>query len=116
VNRLVLKNHPGMANTSVTVINLEGELDTNTVSEFETLLKELFNQKRFKIVLDMKSLTYISSSGFGMLAGVIQNVRANKGDIKIADVPPEIKEVLQMLEFHIFFKIFKTEDEAVRAF
>ncbi len=116
MKRLILHSHTAMANTAVTVIHLEGELDTNTVKELETALNEMFSHKRYKIVLDMKKLTYISSSGFGMLAGIIQDVRKNKGDIKIANVSPDVKEVLQMLEFHMFFQMFKTQEEAVRAF
>ena len=116
MNRLILRNHIGMANTAVTVIDMEGELDTNTVPEFETQLQEMFSQKRHKIVLDMEKLTYVSSSGFGMLAGIIEDVRGNKGDIKFANVSPDVKEVLQLLGFDILFQIFKNESDAVRAF
>jgi anti-sigma B factor antagonist len=116
MKRLALEKRTAMANTAVTIIHIEGELDSANVSEFETHLQEVLNQKRYKIVLNMKTLTYISSSGFGALASVIQNVRENKGDIKIAHVSPDVDEVIQMLEFHNIFRIFKTEDDAVRAF
>ncbi len=111
-----LKHRLGMANTLVTVIDMDGELDITTTPEFESKVEELFSQKRYKIVLNMKSLVYVSSNGFGAMMGNVQEARKNKGDIKLAHVPPEILEILQMMEFHKIFEVFKNEDAAVRAF
>jgi len=84
-----------MSNTSVTVVDIEGVLDINTVGEFETVLQDLFKKKQYKIVLNMKKLTYISSAGFGVLMSVIKDVRKNRGDIKIANVSSDIYKVFR---------------------
>ena len=65
MERLVLTSRNASSNTLVTVVDVEGVLDINTVSDFENLLQELFKKRQFKIVLNMKQLTYISSAGFG---------------------------------------------------
>ena len=105
-----------MANTAVSVMDMDGELDIISAPDFAALLQDLFQQKRYKLVLNMKNLVYISSTGFGEIHSVIQEVKKNKGDIKFAHVNPDIYEVIEMLEFHKLFQIFKTEDEAVREF
>src|SRR5579863_9191774 len=111
-----IKSRPGMANTLVTVIDMDGELNVSTTPEFEAKIEELFSQRRFKIVLNMKELIYVSSNGFGALVGNLREAKNNKGDIKLANVSQEILEVLQMMEFHQIFQIFNHEDAAVRAF
>jgi anti-sigma B factor antagonist len=116
VNRLTLKNRTAMEDTSVTVIDLEGELDGASAPDFDAHLKKTLDQKKFKIVLNMEHLTYVSSTGFGSLVAVIDQVRKNKGDIKLAQMLPEVYEVIKMLEFDKVFQTFKTEDNAVRAF
>jgi len=113
---LILKNRTAMEDTSVTVIDMEGELDTNTAPEFDVHLKKTLDQNKFRIVLNMEHLTYISSTGFGSLVAVIDQVRKNSGDIKLAQMIPEVYEVVKMLEFDQVFKTFKTEENAVRAF
>jgi len=116
MERLVIGSRSAMANTAVTVVDIEGVLDINTVSEFEAILQELFKKKQYKIVLNMKKLTYISSAGFGVLMSIIKDVRKNRGDIKIANITPEIFKVFDLLELPGLFHILKTEEDAVSEF
>lgn len=116
MDRLVLTSRQAMTNTSVTVVDIEGVLDINTVSDFETVLQDLFKKKQYKIVLNMKKLTYISSAGFGVLMSIIKDVRKNRGDIKISNVSPEIYKVFDLLELPGLFHILKTEQDAVSEF
>jgi anti-sigma B factor antagonist len=116
MERLVLATRAAMTNTSVTVVDIEGVLDINTVGEFEAILQELFKKKQYKIVLNMKKLTYISSAGFGVLMSIIKDVRKNRGDIKIANVSADIYKVFDLLELPGLFHILKTEQDAVSEF
>jgi anti-sigma B factor antagonist len=116
MERLVIAARTAMSNTAVTVVDIEGVLDINTVGEFESILQELFKKKQYKIVLNMKKLTYISSAGFGVLMSIIKDVRKNRGDIKIANVSPDIYKVFDLLELPGLFHILKTEQDAVGEF
>jgi anti-sigma B factor antagonist len=116
MERLVLTSRNASSNTLVTVVDVEGVLDINTVSDFENLLQELFKKRQFKIVLNMKQLTYISSAGFGVLMSIIKDVRKNKGDIKIVNVSSDIYKVFDLLELPGLFHILKTEQDAVGEF
>ena len=116
MNRFTISAREAISYTSVTVVDMEGTLDINTVEDFETALVELFNQKRYKIVLNMEKLTYISSAGFGVLLSVIKDVRKNRGDIKIAKVSPDLYKTFDLLELPGMFHILKTEQDAVKEF
>jgi hypothetical protein len=48
--------------------------------------------------------------------GVLREVREYKGDIKLVNLSYEVLELCQMLELTSLLQIYKTEDEAVRAF
>jgi anti-anti-sigma factor len=106
MERLVLAARAAMSNTAVTVVDIEGVLDINTVGEFEGVLQDLFKKKQYKV----------SSAGFGVLMSIIKDVRKNRGDIKIANVSPDIYKVFDLLELPGLFHILKTEQDAVGEF
>jgi len=116
MERLAIATRQAMTNTSVIIVDIEGVLDINTVSDFEAVLQDLFRKKQYKIVLNMKKLTYISSAGFGVLMSIIKDVRKNRGDIKIASVSPEIYKVFDLLELPGLFHILKVEQDAISEF
>ena len=116
MNRFTISVREAISNTAVTVVDMEGTLDINTVEDFETALVGLFHQKRYKIVLNMEKLTYVSSAGFGVLLSIIKDVRKNRGDIKIAKVSPELYRTFDLLELPGMFQILKTEQDAVKGF
>jgi len=105
-----------MSNTSVSVVELVGSLDINNVEEFEMALTKLFRERRFKIVLNLEKLTYISSAGIGVLMSVIKEVRKNRGDIKIVNVVPDVYKVFDLLELPGIFHFLKTEQDAINSF
>lgn len=116
MNNLAFKARTAAANTAVSVIDVAGSLDLNSVDEFEATLLELFQKNRFKIVINIEKLSYISSAGVGVLVGNIKEVRKKKGDIKIAGENLEFHKVVELLDLDRLFPLFKTEDEASRSF
>ncbi len=105
-----------MENSEISVVEVGGVLDINSIGDFETMVDGLLKKKQFKLVLNMERLTYISSAGMGFLVGNIKEVRKNKGDIKIAGVNSDIYRVFELLDFPGIFQFFKTEREAVQKF
>ncbi len=116
MKHLILTHSAARVDPSVTVIHMEGELNTVSTPIFKSHLVKLLKQKRFKIVLDMKKLQYISLNSFALMMILAKETRKNKGDIKIAEVSPDIYPIFQLLEFRKFVKVYNTVNEAVRAF
>jgi anti-sigma B factor antagonist len=106
-----------VSGSSVTVIELSGQLDAHTASEFERFLERVVRDEgKRQLVLDFHGLEYISSAGLGVLMGLIEEVRAIDGDMKLAALPEKIFHVLDLLGFPIVFQIFPTVNEAEAAF
>ena len=111
-----LETRQAPSNTSVTVIDMQGELDTNTAVDFEKTLNGIFSEGKYKIVLNLEKLSYISSAGFGILMSNIKDVRKHRGDIKIINVRPDVYSIFELLELPGLFHILKTEGEAIHEF
>jgi anti-anti-sigma factor len=104
------------SNPAVSVVDVAGSFDINTVVEFEVVLEDFFKKKYYKIILNFEKLTYVSSAGVGLLVGNFKEIRKNGGDIKIAGLSLDVYKVFDILELTKVFRIFKTEQEAVSDF
>ena len=100
----------------VSVIDLKGYLDAHTAPDLENAFQKLLTDKKFNIVVNCKDLTYISSAGLGVFMAFIEDVRKNRGDIKMSNMSPKVYNVFDLLGFPILYEIFKDEQEAVVRF
>ena len=83
----------------LSILRVDGVVDTMTASELEKVMNSLLSQKRYRIVVDLAGVEYISSAGWGIFVSNIREVRANRGDIKLARMMPSVYEVFELLEF-----------------
>ncbi len=101
---------------SINVLELKGYLDAHTAPKLEEAFQGLLKIERYRIVVNCKDLSYISSAGLGVFMAFIEDVRKNKGDIKLTNLSPKVYNVFDLLGFPLLYEIFKEEGEAVRRF
>lgn len=94
-----------------------GRIDSATVKTLAQALAAIKEAGRYKIVLNMKEITYLSSAGLSEVIDT-QNTckRFNRGELVLAEVPQRIKEVFDLAGLTPMFKIFESEVEAVGDF
>ncbi len=69
----------------VTVVRIEGNLDTQTSPEAQAELNRLMDEGSQKLLLDFADLTYISSSGLRVLLAVAKRLAPDAGEIRICE-------------------------------
>jgi anti-anti-sigma factor len=101
----------------VTILILTGQmlLDDGDLA-FARCVNDLISGGMVRIVLDLGGVTYIDSSGVGMLAGKLQHVRARGGDIRLLNLNSRSQRLLGMMKLMIVFERFEDEAAAVRSF
>jgi anti-anti-sigma factor len=100
----------------ISIIRVGGYIDTTTSSELERALDGLLKAGVFRIIIDLNSVDYISSAGWGIFISEIKGIRERGGDLKLARMIPDVFEVFELLEFHYILKAFDTIEQAVRDF
>lgn len=106
----------------VDLLTLSGRLDAASSPQFKQQIDALFEQGRYRIVLDMANLEYIASPGLRVLIEARKRARDLKltdlegGDVRIANIPPRIKEVFDLTGFTSLFEIFDDVTTAVGSF
>lgn len=116
MERLIISEERTGADNSLTLLTLSGTIETTNASGLEDTLARIINEKCYRIVVDLSGVKYISSAGWGIFISEIKKIRRNGGDIKLASMTPEVREVFELLEFNSILKPFNDKESAVMDF
>lgn len=95
------------------MLKVKGRVDSATAPQFTKALEAITKAGRFKIVIDMTDLEYMSSAGFrALLAAQRVCKRYNRGEVVLANTPMRIREALELAGFT---ELFKTFDDTLKA-
>ena len=101
----------------VTVLKLIGEilLDDGDLA-FKAHVQNLMANDRTKLVVDFEDVTYVDSSGVGMLVAKQQTLQKIGGDIRLVHLGPRYKRLLATMRVLPLFDVFDDEATAVASF
>jgi anti-sigma B factor antagonist len=101
----------------VVVLTLAGQmvLDDGDLL-FYRKIAELTGRGLVKVVVDLGGVTYIDSSGVGMLAAKLKHLRERGGDMRLLNLTRGSQRLFGMLKLLIVFETFDDEAAAVRSF
>ena len=100
----------------LSIIRVDGVVDTITASELENVIESLIGQKKYNIIVDLGGVEYISSAGWGIFISRIQEVRDQEGDIKLVNMIPNVYEIYELLEFQNIIPAFESLESCKKAF
>ena len=99
------------------LLSVVGKVDSFTAPDLTKAIEALASDNRFKIILDLSKLEYMSSAGFrALLLGQRNCKRYNRGEIVLASVPKKVMDALELTGFTPLFKIFDDITTAVGNF
>jgi len=98
------------------VLELAGRLDASLDRHLLKALESLTEADERRIVLDCGGLEYLGSRGVSAFIAVIDDLRAQGGDLKLAGVTPQAGLVLDRLGVSKLLQRFATAGEAAAAF
>lgn len=102
---------------SVTVIELNGDvLGGPDANELHGKLRDLLNQGKKNIVIDLAKVEYMNSSGLGMMTSMLSTVKSAGGTLALANPAERIKSLLAITKLNQLFKTFDDIDQAVASF
>jgi anti-sigma B factor antagonist len=106
----------------VDILSVSGRMQAPEAVQFQERINQLFAEGRFRILLDFANLEYISSPGLRVLIEARKRAREwkmtdfERGDVRIVNLPPRIKEVFALTGFTSLFQIYDDLVEAVGSF
>src|SRR5215217_9552140 len=95
------------------MITIKGRVDSSTAPQLAQALESANDGGKYKLVVNMSELEYMSSAGFRALLAAQRNCkRYNRGEVVLSSVPERIREALELAGFT---ELFKTFDDSLLA-
>lgn len=94
----------------VVIMNLVGSLDIYTSTDFKTYLTDILLGNPKKIIINMEKLTYIDSSGIGMLIKSMNQVKESNCEFIIANMKDQLNKLFMVAGLSAYF-VFIPESE-----
>ncbi len=96
------------------IIVIVGEIDGKTAPQAQAELQPVVQQYH-PVVLDMSSVTYLSSAGLRMLLLVYRQAAAKEGKVVLVGLSEEIMDTMSMTGFLNFFQLADSVEAALEA-
>ena len=87
-----------------------------STTAFRTAIHELIDRNCFNVVLNMKDVYHIDSSGLGELVTAFTSLRNRGGKLKLACLSHRSENLMQLTKLYTIFEIFTDDGDAVRSF
>lgn len=100
----------------VKVVELEGNLDTNTSPGAQEHLDQLVDGGSHKVLVNFEKLNYISSAGLRVLLATAKKLRANGGDLRLCSLNQNVQDVFEISGFSSILSVHAGEGEALDGF
>ncbi|NUK31161.1 anti-sigma F factor antagonist [Parageobacillus sp. VR-IP] len=93
----------------VLIIRLSGELDHHTAEELREKVTDTLEREAIRhIVLNLEGLTFMDSSGLGVILGRYKQIKNLGGEMIVCAVSPTVKRLFDMSGL---FKIIRLEND-----
>ena len=93
-----------------TIVDLSGEVDIHGTPRLKETLASLTKEGRPKLLVNLSKVTYIDSSGLGVLVGALKEATKEGGRLVLAGMTREVRTVFDLTRLAKFFEIY--DDEA----
>lgn len=99
----------------IPVIDVAGEIDLYTAPQFKRALTDTVDDGHCRILVNMKQVSYMDSSGFGTLLGVTKRVRPGGGSVNLIGCNDAIHRMLHITRLSTVFGLYDDEESAICA-
>ena len=100
----------------VTVVAITGSIDALTADTLVTALLDELQAGRIRLVAHFAGVEYTSSAGLRVLLTTLKDARQRGGDLRLAEIRPNVKQVLDLSGFTSMLKCYADVGSAVASF
>lgn len=92
------------------------KLNANTIEEMKEGVKTLFVNPHSRVIIDLRGVEYIDSSGFAFFLSLHKAAKNNYGILKFVHPEPRVGDLFNTLHLHTVFEIYDNMNDCVNSF
>lgn len=98
------------------IVDVAGELDLHSSQELRSVMLDAIRQQVApRLILNLKGVSYIDSSGVSVLVEGLKASGGGKGKFALCGLGPEVRDVLKLTQLLPVFEVYENEDDCLRA-
>ncbi len=98
------------------VVMLIGELDHHSAEEVRVKIDDRIERDDIKkVVMNFKDVTFMDSSGIGVVIGRYKKLQSRNGKVYVAEVNKRVDKVFSLSGIYKIIKVFESVNEAVKS-
>jgi anti-anti-sigma factor len=97
----------------VTVVMIDGPVDSATIDTFKDKLDPVCNLPGGKVILDCQHLTYLNSRAIGLLVKYHRGLMLTRGRMAVCGLNPKLVRTLELLQLGKALFIFDSREKAM---
>lgn len=99
------------------IISFQGKLRGGPdAQEFHNHIADLLAEGKKNIIVNMKDVSFVDSSGIGNIVSAFSTVKNAGGKLKLSGISDKIQGVLSITKLDSIFEQFPTVEEASKSF
>jgi len=98
------------------IVALAGELDHHSAEEVRVKIDDRIDRDNIsKVIMNFKDVTFMDSSGIGVVIGRFRKIQNRKGKVCVVEVNERVNKVFTISGLYKIIESYKNIDEAVKS-
>jgi anti-sigma B factor antagonist len=98
---------------AIDIVELEGRLVMADAPEARQQLKTIIEQGQGKLIVDLKGVGFMDSSGLSVLISAYKAMRVKQGNMVLLHLSPPVQSLIELTRLQQVFEIFSDEPAAI---
>lgn len=103
------------AQDDLTVVQVRGELDVFSSPRLREMLLDLVEEGGLHLVVDLSDVTFLDSTGLGVLVGIYHRLRARGGSLTFGGANDRVRRVFHVTQLTKIFVLHDSVGAALKA-
>ena len=98
----------------IQILELSGEIDFHTSPELREKLQKIIEKQTKKILVNLKKVSYIDSSGLATFVEALQKMHKSKGKLVLAELASAVRGVFEIAKLDTVFSLAESQDQGLK--
>jgi anti-sigma B factor antagonist len=101
----------------ITILDMDGRMALgDDIAIFRKAISGLVGEGRKMVLLNLRDVPYMDSSGIGELVAAFTNIRNGGGELKLLNLTRKVRTLLEITKLYTLFDVKEDETAAIHSF